>query len=110
MRVCFRSSIHPDRVKEYTRRHAEVWPEMLLALGKTGWHNYSLFLSEDGQLIGYLECESFETSLALMQLEEVNTRWQAHMSDLFDGDNPDRGFEVLPEVFNLERQLGAPYP
>ena len=30
---------------------------MLDALRRTGWRNYSLFLREDGLLIGYLECE-----------------------------------------------------
>ena len=40
---------------EYTRRHSEVWPDMLQALREAGWHNYSLFLAEDGLLIGYLE-------------------------------------------------------
>ena len=47
----------PDRLEEYRARHAAVWPEMLHALPDTGWHNYSLFLREDGLLIGYLETD-----------------------------------------------------
>jgi L-rhamnose mutarotase len=60
MRVCFRSSIQPAHIDEYRRRHAAVWPEMLIALKEAGWHNYSLFLGEDGLLVGYVECEDFD--------------------------------------------------
>ena len=54
-RVCFRLQVRPDSMTEYRARHAAVWPDMLRALDATGWHNYSLFLGEDGLLIGYLE-------------------------------------------------------
>ncbi|MBT1002266.1 L-rhamnose mutarotase [Paenarthrobacter sp. DKR-5] len=106
MRVCLRSSVDPSRLEEYRQRHAEVWPEMLEALHRTGWRNYSLFLADDGLLIGYLECDDFDASLALMQLEEVNARWQKEMAALFSdpGQQPDQGFVRVPEIFNLEDQ------
>jgi len=43
-RICFRLHIRPERRDEYVRRHREVWPDMLEALRRTGWRNYSLFL------------------------------------------------------------------
>jgi L-rhamnose mutarotase len=109
MRVCFRSQVQPAVADEYRRRHAEVWPEMLRALKDAGWHNYSLFLGDDGLLVGYLECDNFDDVRARMALTEVNVRWQAEMSSLFaDTDHPpDEGFTVLPEVFNLEDQLAT---
>jgi L-rhamnose mutarotase len=54
-RVCFLLKVKSDRLEEYKKRHEAVWPEMLQALRETGWHNYSLFLREDGLLVGYLE-------------------------------------------------------
>ena len=57
-RVCFQLQVRPDRLEEYRARHAAVWPDMLAALPATGWHNYSLFLREDGLLIGYVETPS----------------------------------------------------
>ena len=104
MRVCFQLQVKQDRIGEYRRRHREVWPEMLQALADTGWHNYSLFLREDGLLIGYLETPSLEDALAGMAETEVNTRWQAEMAEFFeelDGVPPDQGFLVLEEVFHL---------
>jgi L-rhamnose mutarotase len=109
MRVCFRSSVQPELLEEYRRRHAAVWPEMLAALKDAGWKNYSLFLDDDGLLIGYLECDDFDAARARMALTDVNARWQAEMATLFrDSDVPPvEGFRVLDEVFNLEGQLAA---
>ena len=51
-RICFTLHVKTDRLEEYKERHKTVWPEMLAALSKAGWHNYSLFLRDDGLLIG----------------------------------------------------------
>ena len=108
-RVCFQLQIRPDRIEDYKARHRSVWPEMLRALNETGWHNYSLFLREDGLLIGYVETESIEAAQARMAATEVNARWQAEMAPFFAGlgdARPDTGFVQLEEIFHLEDQLG----
>jgi len=108
VRVCFQLQVKVDRVAEYRARHAAVWPEMLRALAESGWHNYSLFLRNDGLLIGYFETPSLEQAIAGMARTEVNGRWQAEMSEFFedlDGQQPDVGLLVLEEVFHLEDQL-----
>ena len=58
-RVCFLLRVRPDRLDEYRERHRAVWPEMRDALSATGWRNYSLFLRDDGLLVGYLETDDF---------------------------------------------------
>ena len=103
-RVCFLLRVRPDRLDEYRARHREVWPEMLDALRQTGWRNYSLFLRDNGLLVGYLECDDFAASLEAMEEREVNARWQAEMAEFFElpgGERPDTGLERLEEVFHL---------
>lgn len=106
-RVCFQLQVKPDRIEEYVRRHAQVWPDMLAALRDTGWGNYSLFLRPDGLLIGYFETDSLDAARDGMAATEVNARWQAEMAEFFvDLDlPPDQGFLRLTEVFNLDQQL-----
>jgi L-rhamnose mutarotase len=107
-RYCFLLRVRPERMDEYRRRHAAVWPEMLQALADTGWRNYSLFLSDDGLLVGYVEADDLRASLAAMAGTEVNARWQAEMAPFFaelEGA-PDEGLVLLEEVFHLEDQLG----
>ncbi|WP_375388749.1 L-rhamnose mutarotase [uncultured Amnibacterium sp.] len=109
-RVCFQLQVRPERLAEYRRRHAAVWPDMLQALSDTGWRNYSLFVRDDGLLIGYFETDSLEASLAGMAATGVNARWQAEMAPFFvalDGA-PDTGFLRLTEVFHLQSQLADP--
>jgi L-rhamnose mutarotase len=104
-RVCFLLRVRPDRLDEYRARHREVWPDMLEALRQTGWSNYSLFLADDGLLVGYLETEDFAGALAGMEATEVNARWQADMAPFFElpgGERPDTGLLRLEEVFHLD--------
>lgn len=103
-RVCFLLKVRPERLDEYKRRHASVWPEMLDALRETGWGNYSLFLRPGGLLVGYFETPDLQRALAGMAARDVNARWQRDMAPFFEdlGDRrPDEGFERLEEVFHL---------
>jgi L-rhamnose mutarotase len=104
-RICFQLHVRPELLDEYTRRHADVWPEMRAALTRAGWRNYSLFLTGDGTLIGYFECHDLAGAQAAMAATEVNARWQSEMSHFFVdlGDaRPDEGILAIPEVFHLD--------
>jgi L-rhamnose mutarotase len=107
-RYCFLLRVRPERMDEYRRRHRQVWPEMLQALADTGWRNYSLFLGEDGLLVGYVEADDLRASLDAMARTDVNARWQAEMAPFFaglEGGGPDEGLVLLDEVFHLEDQI-----
>ena len=104
-RICFLLKVKAGRLEEYKTRHEVVWPEMLEALRQTGWHNYSLFLRDDGLLVGYLETSDFRKALEGMASREVNERWQREMAPFFeslDGRRPDEGMSPLPMVFHLD--------
>ena len=104
-RVCFLLRVRTDRLPEYRRWHRAVWPEMLDALRDAGWRNYSLFLDDEGLLVGYLETEDFKAALRRMDEADVNARWQAEMAPFFElpaGARPDTGLTRLEEVFHLD--------
>ena len=104
-RVCFLLKVKAGRLAEYKERHRAVWPEMLAALRETGWRNYSLFLREDGLLVGYLETPDFQKALDGMAASGINEKWQAEMGAFFEqleGRRPDQGMFRLEEVFHLE--------
>ena len=83
-RVCWTMRVRPEKLDEYRARHRDVWPEMLAALNDAGWGNYSLFLTDDGLLIGYLETEDFAAAQAAMEATDVNARWQSEMAEFLD--------------------------
>ncbi len=77
---------------------------MLDALCAAGWHNYSLFLRDDGLLVGYVETPDFDAALAAMAKTDVNARWQAEMRDFFEdtaGRDADKQMQPLEQVFFL---------
>jgi L-rhamnose mutarotase len=96
-RVCWTMRVRPEKLEEYKARHREVWPEMLAALRETGWGNYSLFLTDDGLLIGYLETDDFAAAQAAMEERDVNTRWQAEMGEFLVPP-----LTRIEEVFHLD--------
>lgn len=91
------------RLDEYRERHRNVWPEMR-ALRAAGRRNYSLFLREDGLLVGHLETEDFAAARAAMAATEVNARRQAEMAPFFEDldGRPDESMAALTEVFRLD--------
>jgi L-rhamnose mutarotase len=105
-RVCFLIRVKPECLEEYKQRHREVWPEMLDALRETGWHNYSLFLRDNGLMVGYLETPDLAAARAGMASRKVNDLWQAEMAPYFaelEGEKrPDESFLQLEEVFHLD--------
>jgi len=117
-RVCFLARVRPGRLEEYSAfpppalrarphraAHRAVWPEMTAALREAGWANYTLFLADDGLLIGYLETDDFDAARQRMEQAGVNERWQAETAPFFAdiGDQrPDEGFRRITEIFHLD--------
>ena len=103
-RVGFQFKVRQDRLAEYKEHHKNVWPEMLEALRETGWHNYTLFMREDGLIFGYFETNiDLAAVQAKMAATDVNTRWQEFMSEFMDANaRPDETFVELEEYFHLD--------
>jgi len=103
-RVGFQFKVRQDRLAEYKEHHKNVWPEMLEALRETGWHNYTLFMREDGLIFGYFETNiDLAEAQAKMAATDVNTRWQEFISEFMDANaRPDETFVELEEYFHLD--------
>jgi L-rhamnose mutarotase len=96
----------PAALRTIARLTATFWPELLESLRDAGWRNYSLFLRDDGLLIGYAEANDLAVAQERVARTEVNGLWQTAMAELFQTEGaPDEAWEIVPEVFNLEDQL-----
>src|SRR6185437_9409988 len=89
--------------KEYERRHATIWPEMLEALRAAGVHNYSIYRHGD-TLFAYLEVDDFQWMTQTLAQDPVNARWQAAMAPLIEvAAEPATSFPpLLPEMFHMD--------
>jgi L-rhamnose mutarotase len=106
-RVCFTLQVRDELIDEYRERHAAVWPEMLDEIKQSGRSNYSIYLRDDGLLVGYYEAESDEQSTRYLQNSSVAARWEAEMQHYFVGatERVDQATPPLTEIFNLTEAL-----
>lgn len=102
-RVCFTMLV--EDIDTYVRMHAETWPELLAGLERHGWQDYSLFLRDDGVLVGYLESPDWDAAQRGMAAEEVSPRWSVEMDRLVV---PGTLMRWPPLAVHLETALGLP--
>jgi L-rhamnose mutarotase len=72
--------LKPDRVEEYRRLHAAVWPEVLSQISACHITNYSIFLKEpENLLFSYFEYHGadFEADMARMAADPRTQAWWA---------------------------------
>lgn len=72
--------IRPDRIAEYKRTHADVWPEVLDRITRSNIRNYTIFLREpENLLFAYWEYhgKNFAADMAEMAKDEATQRWWA---------------------------------
>ncbi len=70
--------LQADKVAEYKRLHAAVWPEILAKISECNITNYSIFLKEpENLLFGYWEYvgTDFEADAALMAADPKTQEW-----------------------------------
>ncbi|KAA9083748.1 L-rhamnose mutarotase [Microbacterium radiodurans] len=110
-KACFLLRIRPEHLPEYTRRHADLWPEMRAALDTAGYRNYSIFADESGLLVGYFEADDTARSAQRMAAHPVSTRWSEDIGWMFvsmDGARDTRdGHHWLQRVFDLDATRSA---
>lgn len=70
--------LKPEKIAEYKRLHAAVWPEILDMISKCNIRNYSIFLKEpENLLFGYWEYHGtdFEADAAKMAADPRTQEW-----------------------------------
>ena len=87
--------VRPGYEEEYVRRHQEIWPEMVEALGEAGISNYSIF-RHGLTLIGYFETDDIEKTQEYLANSETNQRWSEWMDPIMKVDiDPTTDFPYL---------------
>ncbi len=72
--------LNPDKVAEYKRLHAAVWPEILALISDCNIKNYSIYLKEpENIMFSYFEYHGtdFDADMAKMAANPRNKDWWA---------------------------------
>lgn len=70
--------VRPEKLEEYKRLHASVWPEVLDMIKKCNIENYSIYY-HDGLLFSYFEYtgDDYEADMAKMAADPKTQEWWA---------------------------------
>jgi L-rhamnose mutarotase len=68
--------VRPEKLEEYKRLHAGVWPGVLKTISECHIRNYSIYYRE-GYLFSYFEYEGddYEADMARMAADPETQRW-----------------------------------
>lgn len=100
-RICYTFELAEGMEAEYERRHAEVWPEQIVAIREAGFSNYSLF-RRGREVIAYAECEpTVAAAIAKLEASEVNARWSAFIRSIMSRSVDENGrFFAVDEIWH----------
>lgn len=97
-----------ERVTEYKRLHADVWPGVLKMISECNIRNYSIFLKEpENILFGYWEYhgQDFKADAAKMAADPETQRWWDICMPCqipLETRNDDEWWAMMEEVFHLD--------
>jgi L-rhamnose mutarotase len=103
-RFAFKMLLKPGCEKEYARRHAAIWPELVEMIKEAGVCNYSIYWDKDTNILfGYQECASDTNSQDTTDVDPITQKWWDMMADIMEV-NPDNSPVSIPieEVFHLD--------
>ena len=98
--------LKPEKIAEYKRLHAAVWPEILALISECNISNYSIFLKEpENLLFGYWEYtgSDFAADMAKMADHPMNKEWWAvcmPQQQPLETRKPGEWWAMMDEVFH----------
>jgi L-rhamnose mutarotase len=96
--------VKPEKLEDYKRYHAAVWPGVLKMITECNMRNYTIF-EKDHMLFAYFEYvgDDFEADMAKMAADPETQRWWAVVNPLQE-PIPTRGegewWATMEEVFH----------
>ena len=98
--------VRPEKLEEYKRLHAAVWPDVLAQITACGIRNYSIYY-KDGWLFSYFEYvgHDYAADMAKMAADPRTQEWWAVCKPCHE-PLPTRGegewWASMEEVFHCE--------
>ena len=98
--------LRPEKLDEYKKYHADVWPEILDMIRKCNIRNYSIF-HKDGWLFSYFEYhgDNFQADMERMAADPKTQEWWAIMEPMqvpLDTRQEGEWWADMEEVFHSD--------
>ena len=103
--------VEPDKIEEYKKLHAAVWPDVLAMIRQCNIRNYSIYLRtlEGGgtYLFSYFEYvgDDFNADMAKMAADPTTQRWWSFCQPCqrpLSNRDPNEWWANMEEVFHVD--------
>ena len=93
--------LKPDKVEEYVRLHAQVWPGVLEVITRCNIQNYTIFI-RGNRLVSYFEYvgEDYAKDMAFMERDPVTNEWWKLTKPCFLRHDERVYYEDMAEIFH----------
>ncbi len=98
--------LKPEKLDEYKKLHADVWPEVLKMLHDCNIHNYSIYYM-DGYLFSYFEYDGadFDSDMKKMAADPRTQAWWKLTDPCqqpLDSRQPGEWWASMEEFFHMD--------
>ena len=95
--------LNPGLVKEYRKRHDDLWPELHKLLKNNGISEYSIFFDEETNILFAFQKQAGDQHSQDLGHTEILQKWWKYMADIME-TNPDNSpvTTMLEEVFYMD--------
>jgi L-rhamnose mutarotase len=99
--------VKPEKLAEYKKLYANVWPPVQATITACNIRNYSIFLLNDNTLFAYFEYvgQDFEADMAKMAADPKTQEWWSvcgPMQNPLPNRKPGEWWMALEEVFHQD--------
>lgn len=102
-RVAFKMKLKPGFLKEYKKRHDEIWPDLALELAKAGVSDYSIFFDEETNALFAVQKLSENDTADQLPQTEIVRKWWDYMAEIMEVNLDNSPTSVpLIEVFHQD--------
>jgi L-rhamnose mutarotase len=89
-KYAFKMRLYAGQAAEYTRRHNEIWPELVDLLREAGVSDYSILLDEETNTFFGVLWRRKDHKMAALPDHPVMRKWWAHMADIMATDESNK--------------------
>ena len=95
-----------DKIDEYVRLHAAVWPEVLQTITACNLRNYSIYIRDD-LVFSYYEYvgDDYEMDMEKMAADEMTQKWWSYTRPCFEKyceSSSEAFYEDMQNIFFYE--------
>ncbi|MCL3853194.1 L-rhamnose mutarotase [Parabacteroides sp. GYB001] len=98
--------VKPEKLEEYKKLHAAVWPDVLTMIKECNIRNYSIFY-RDGMLYSYYEYigDDYEKDMQRMAADPITQEWWKltdPCQQALENRRPGEWWAAMEEVFHTD--------